>query len=145
MNRKAFLGWIAAHLALILGILLFPRYLRATSGFFSILSGCFLHDFAHLYCPFCGGTRSLNALLHGSFGEAFRFHALLPVFVLAGALYDAIVFYCILKGKKQPFRIPKPAAIGILVTVVGYGVLRNVLLVAFGIDPIGDLYFCWHA
>lgn len=145
MNRKALFVWIAAHLALFLGVLLFPRYLQVSTGLFSVFFGCILHDFLHLYCPFCGGTRSMSALLHGSFGEAFRFHPLLPMFVLAGIIYDAVVFYCILKRKRLPVRIPKSVAIGLLVVIVGYGILRNILLIAFGIDPIGDLYFYWHA
>ena len=144
MNRKALLIWIAAHLALFLGVLLFPRYLQVSTGLFSVFFGCILHDFAHLYCPFCGGTRSLGAILRGSFGEAFRFHALLPVFLLGALIYDGIILYRILKGEKLPLRIPKPLAIGVLVAIGGYWILRNVLLIAFGIDPIGDLYLYWH-
>ena len=149
MNQKgkAILIWSAAHLILLLGFFLFPLYLQATAGFFSIFSGCILHDFLHLYCPFCGGTRSLTAILHGSFGEAFRYHALVPAFFLAGILYDAVVFYRILKGKKRPARIPHPIVISvaILILVFGYGILRNILMVAFGIDPIGDLQVYWKA
>ncbi len=144
MKRKSLWIWIAVHLALLLGIFLFPHYLRWTSGRVFLFFGCILHDFAHLYCPFCGGTRSLSAILHGSLGDAFRFHPLLPLLLLAGIIYDGMTLFRILKGKKLPVRIPKPLAVGALAAVVGYWILRNVLLVAFGIDPIGDLCLYWH-
>ncbi len=143
MKRKNLWIWIAVHLVLLLGILLFPYYQRWMTGRFLILSGCIMHDFLHLYCPFCGGTRALAALLHGSVGDAFRFHPLLPLFFFAGILYDGMTFYRILTGKKLPVRIPKGVTVTIVAGIVGYWILRNVLLIAFHFDPIGDLLPYW--
>ena len=33
---------------------------------------CLLHDFVHLYCPGCGGTRAAVALLYGQIGHSLK-------------------------------------------------------------------------
>lgn len=45
---------------------------------------CVLFTFFHIYCPGCGGTRSVEALLHGHLLESVWYHPLVP--------YTAIVF-----------------------------------------------------
>ena len=44
------------------------------------LPPCPFHWLTGLYCPGCGATRALHALLHGNFPKAFSMN---PVFVLA--------------------------------------------------------------
>lgn len=39
---------------------------------------CFFSNVLGFYCPGCGGTRSLNALMHGRFLEAVWYHPLVP-------------------------------------------------------------------
>ena len=38
---------------------------------------CVFHKFTGLYCPGCGNTRALSALLHGRIGESLRNNLLL--------------------------------------------------------------------
>ena len=42
---------------------------------------CFFSTFLGIYCPGCGGTRSLSALLHGHFLTAIWYHPFIPYFV----------------------------------------------------------------
>ena len=41
------------------------------------LPGCLFHWATGLYCPGCGNTRALHALVHGRVGEAIDFNVLL--------------------------------------------------------------------
>ncbi|MCM1065749.1 MAG: DUF2752 domain-containing protein [Eubacterium sp.] len=45
---------------------------------------CVLYTYLHVYCPGCGGTRAVEALLHGRILESVWYH---PV-----VLYTVIVF-----------------------------------------------------
>lgn len=43
---------------------------------------CFFSTFLGLYCPGCGGTRALSALLHGHFLKALWYHPFIPYFAV---------------------------------------------------------------
>lgn len=47
------------------------------------LMPCVFHTVTGYYCPGCGGTRAVAALLHGEFIQSFRFH---PMVVYAAAV-----------------------------------------------------------
>ena len=42
---------------------------------------CFFSTFLGFYCPGCGGTRALSALLHGHFLKSLWYHPFIPYFV----------------------------------------------------------------
>ena len=48
------------------------------------LPPCWFHLLSGYYCPGCGGTRALRALLHGQLLQAVRFHPFVPY---AAAVY----------------------------------------------------------
>ena len=50
------------------------------------LPPCLFHLISGYYCPGCGGTRAVRALLHGQFAKAFFFHPFVP--------YAAAVYFC---------------------------------------------------
>ena len=52
------------------------RYLRARLPFLSI--PCLLRTFTGYYCPGCGGTRAVYALLHLQLWKSFCYHPLVP-------------------------------------------------------------------
>lgn len=58
-----------------------------------ILGECTFHKFTGLWCPGCGNTRSVNAMLHGDILLAVRNNISLPfiAFVLCG-FYIELVF-----------------------------------------------------
>jgi len=47
---------------------------------------CFFSEILGIYCPGCGGTRAVQALLHGRFLQALWYHPLVPygVFIAGG-------------------------------------------------------------
>lgn len=71
-------GWI---LGLLGGAGLF-LYLKAARRF--PVFSCVLYSLLGIYCPGCGGTRALEALLQGHFLASFRYHPLV--------LYTAVLY-----------------------------------------------------
>ena len=111
---------------LILGILLIVGYyfLNLKTGF-SI--PCLIHERTGFYCPGCGITRMLFALLTLNIPKAFRYNQL--VFILLPLLIAYFIYniYLYITGKKDSFlkKIPNFVYIILLIIVIGFGVIRN--------------------
>src|SRR5271163_4772562 len=83
--------WIA-HLVLLAATTLawvLWRFPPATASFYP---QCPVFYWLHLYCPGCGGTRALAALLHGRVDEALRWNAMTVAFVPVAAVFFAITY-----------------------------------------------------
>ena len=120
---------IGVGVALPLIFLLIALYMRSGGSGIS----CLFHDLTGLYCPGCGSSRSLVALIHGQFGEAFRQNVLLyPLGVpaLAVLLYEyvRVVFP---RLKLRGVYLPQPVIVGCAVAVVLFAVLRNIPAFSF--------------
>lgn len=63
-------------------LLIAYRYLRARLPFLAI--PCLLRTFTGYYCPGCGGTRAVYALLHLQLWRSFCYHPFVPY---AAAVY----------------------------------------------------------
>ncbi len=144
VRRSSVIWFVGFHLAAIAGILLFPFYRVGAAALFALIPFCLMHDWMHLYCPLCGGTRSVDALLRFRFSEAFRFHPLVPFFACVALVYYILAWVRLFRGKTLLAPIPKPLSVALTVAVVAFWVLRNLLLIAFGIDPTGDLLAFWN-
>jgi hypothetical protein len=85
---------------------------------------CLFERFTGLYCPGCGTTRGLHALVHGDLGQMMAMNPLLPVLMIATPLIA-------LHG--MGYRMPLPAramrALNSprlwLAVILGYWVMRN--------------------
>lgn len=86
---------------------------------------CPFHAVTGLYCPGCGGTRSMIALLHGHLGEALHDNPASPALVLVLVLWYLEILTAAF-GKKVRM-IPRPLWFwGILVGVhLVWAVTRN--------------------
>lgn len=101
----------------------------------SLPAGCALWTFLGVYCPGCGGTRSVDALLHGRMLQSLWYHPLVPYCV---ALYLTFMLtwtaaklhlFGIRKGLK--FRVGYLYA---MLVIIGVNfILKNVLKFCFGI------------
>ncbi|MBE6698921.1 MAG: DUF2752 domain-containing protein [Ruminococcaceae bacterium] len=136
--------FLALHGAGILMALLFPLYMKAASWISSVLGGCLMHRF-FIYCPLCGGTRAVAALLRFDFAAAWNYNAfvvLLCIVILALDVWAWVRYF----QKKEPLIIfPKWSWIVFCVVLIIYFILRNCFMIFFGIDPTGDLGFFWEA
>lgn len=102
---------------------------------------CLFHLLTGLYCPGCGGTRAVKALLHGELFLSLRYHPLVlytAVVVLAELLSLAVA-----RAAKNPRWYLGHEIVFVYIAVgivVANWVIKNVLLVFFGMD----LLPLWH-
>jgi hypothetical protein len=54
---------------------------------------CPVFFWLHLYCPGCGGTRALAALLHGRLNEALHWNAMVVLFLPFAAVFLALTYW----------------------------------------------------
>ena len=105
---------------------------------------CLTYSLARLYCPFCGGTRALFELMTLDFLSVLKYNAFLLYLIAAFVFFDIRAAILILKGRKGAFTVPKWLKILTVCIGVAYFVVRNLMLIAFDIDPIGDLLPFWE-
>lgn len=85
---------------------------------------CLFLDFTGLYCPGCGITRALHALVHGDLAGMVAMNPLLPVLMLA---LPAMA----LQGMGRPLPLPDTLLRGLnspklwLGVLLGYWIARN--------------------
>jgi hypothetical protein len=99
---------------------------------FSFYPQCPIHEYLHLQCPGCGGTRALVAMLHGHLAEAFHFNALIALLVPV-ALACGILCYSHFLQRK-PLRWPQPSPLAMhaaLAVTAAFTVARNLPLHSF--------------
>ena len=86
IDRKTAKRFALFHLIPLTCAALFPLYRYLIGLLPKRMTGCVLHDWLFLYCPLCGGTRAVEALLRLNFAAAFHANAyvvLLAVVALA--------------------------------------------------------------
>jgi hypothetical protein len=65
---------------------------------------CPIFFWLHIYCPGCGGTRALAALLHGRLKEAMQWNAMVVIFLPFAAAFLAVTYWRAMQAAK--FRWP---------------------------------------
>jgi hypothetical protein len=65
---------------------------------------CPIFFWLHIYCPGCGGTRALAALLHGRLKEAMQWNAMVVIFLPFAAAFLAVTYLRAMQAAK--FRWP---------------------------------------
>lgn len=127
-----FVGWSLVFVAG--GLLLMYRLLPLP--YEKLMVPCIFYSLSGLYCPGCGGTRAVSALLHGRILTSFVCHplvsytAILGVWFLISQSIERISGHRIKIGMKYR-DIYIWAALGIV--VVNF-IVRNLLLVVWDID-----------
>ncbi len=132
-RRRRVLLFFLLHLAVLGGGALFlflDRY-----DVFDYLIVCPMHLLG-LYCPTCGMTRAAHSLLALDLVASLRYHPLLLPLVALLLYYDGHLAVSLLcdrpaRGRRWPFFL-------FIAALLLYFVLRNLLLLAFGIDLVGD-------
>ncbi len=97
----------------------------------SLIPGCPFHALTGLYCPGCGSTRSIHALLTGNWRASLAFHPLvLPILPLLPLLM-ARNYLARLKNGRRIVRFIDLLAKGIAAALLIFWVLRNIPLDCF--------------
>lgn len=101
---------------------------------------CFFKEVTGFYCPACGGTRAVKALLHLDIWQAFCSN---PTVVYGAVMILWCLIWNILRiVSGKTIRFMKPGLWMLVAGVVlffGYAVIRNILVWQFGYDYLGDL------
>ena len=103
---------------------------------FEYLIVCPMHHFG-LYCPTCGMTRATHALLALDIEQSLLYHPLLPIFILMVLYYEVAHLRSVIVGHSV-LRHPRRMLYFTLAMFLVFFILRNVLLLGFGIDMVGD-------
>lgn len=95
---------------------------------------CFFSTFLGFYCPGCGGTRALTALLHGHFLRALWYHPFVPyfAFVYFGFLMTQGLHKLGIKGMRG-WKFHNWYLWGGLAILAVNFIVKNVLRLIFGI------------
>ena len=103
---------------------------------------CYIHAHYRLYCPGCGGTRAVMALLRGNVFQALRYNVLV-VFLLADILISCLmrVFLKNNKNRYRYFRKQRICSRIVFGICILWLIIRDYLLLTYGIDLIGDFIF----
>lgn len=104
------------------------------------LFACAFKESLHIYCPGCGGSRAVTRLL--SLDIIGSFICFPPLYFAIGAIMelDIKMLISIIRNDAELLRRYRPTAFIIFGAVlIIHFILRNVLLVGFGIDTLGDI------
>jgi hypothetical protein len=89
---------------------------------------CPIFRYLHVYCPGCGATRALAALLHLRMAEALHYNALVVLLVPVLLAYFAAAYW---KARRDEIfiwpSVPASGLAALLVASAAFGVLRNLL------------------
>ena len=105
-------------------------YFAAGKNFFAI-PACVIYRETGIWCPACGGTRAVLALLEGNIAESFCYHPVVPFSV---AVYGAFILeetrerLCRSAGK-VPLRFWKGCVLLGLLILAGNTLARNIFLI----------------
>lgn len=109
-------------------------------------SSCGLKMYFHLYCPGCGGTRALDAFLHGHLIHSFMLQpVIMYLFTYFLSYYiPALFLQTGLRKKKINYNFYLYELFGLLALIILFFIGRNLLLVYAGYDYIGECIRFWH-
>jgi hypothetical protein len=115
-----------ANLVVLSGIAVPVLLYRFPPEQYSFYPVCPVYRYLHIYCPGCGSTRALAALLHGRIIDAMHYN---PLFVMLFPLLVAfgVMMYwkAAVKNEIQWPQLPKPALTFLLAVVAVFAVARN--------------------
>ena len=105
--------------------------------------GCPVKRALHLYCPGCGGTRAVGALLRGDLLTSVRSNPVV-MWGLVLCIWQYIrTVSSYIRRDRACFSIPAWSWISLIAVILGVFVVRNLLLVFAGYDYLGDNAAFW--
>lgn len=101
---------------------------------------CKFKELYHLYCPGCGGSRSVKHLLRFDFFSAFLSYPPMAIMLFFFMCIDLRALLSIIRNNKKlltDFNLNWLISLPIVILLNFF--FRNILLIYFGIDYLGDI------
>ena len=121
-------------------------YAIAYTLYFNLTKGsereivCVIKSTYGFYCPGCGGSRSLTEFMKLNFIKSFILYPAIPISALLVLGYDARLLISVIKrDSKYTDNYRFYEFILIPIAIILTFALRNILLLGFGIDIVGDI------
>ena len=131
--------WLLFQIPFLIFVLLYALAYRHAQAIGSAFFSCRIARELHIYCPGCGGSRALSALLRGKFFSSLRYYVPLPLAAFLLLLSDLrMLLFLFGKGSFPSRRFGYGATILCIAAVLLQCIIRNVLL-RHGIDLLGDI------
>jgi uncharacterized membrane protein (Fun14 family) len=122
ISARKWIAHLAAAAAAVAGFVL-VRFPPTNTSFYP---RCPVFFWLHLYCPGCGGTRALAALLHGRLQEALHWNAMVVVSLPFAAAFFAMAYRRAIRAEAFCWpRIPDGLLTCYLVVAGIFTVARN--------------------
>lgn len=86
---------------------------------------CIFYKITGLYCPGCGITRLLFALVNLEFYESFKYNPWIFILIVLGLFYLICKLFIFLKFKKI-IKIPNYVYIILIIISIIFGIFRNI-------------------
>lgn len=124
------IGIVFAVIVVLTAILyfIFPK------AFTMFIFPCFFHEMTGLYCPGCGGTRAVRALLNGNIVKSFLYNPIVMYFAVFYVWFMVSHTLChFTGGRVKGLKYRHSYLIFAFVILMINCVIRNILLVKYGI------------
>ena len=97
---------------------------------FIAVPACIIYQAAGIWCPACGGTRAVLALLRGELTQSFLYHPIVPYSVLVYTAYllEETRERVLRSSRRVPLRFWKGCVLLGLEILAANTLIRNILL-----------------
>lgn len=143
-HKEGFIVFLTVNIIILCVVAVFPFYCKYMwEGAGKDSSTCRMIEYLHLYCPVCGGTRAVWYLLHLDIVKAFIYSPVVVVCAAVFAYCDVRALIALLKDQRRIMYLNSAMVCLIIGTLIGVWIIRNILLITVGYDPLGDIGDFW--
>lgn len=86
----------------------------------------------------------LDSLLHLDIAGAARANICILMLVFLTIYFDLRAFIALLRHEEKILKVRAVYVYTFIGVLIAFGVVRNILLIRYGIDPLGDNLAFWH-
>ena len=104
---------------------MFDQLINIITSYIEAGHPCLFHMVTGYYCPGCGGTRAVIALLHGDIIASFIYHPLVPY--TAAAFIVLLILKLKAPEKSVEVHLIRALIIALIIVVINFAV-KNILL-----------------